>query len=399
MIERTLQAHFLAVAGRYPVVTLTGPRQSGKTTLSRMTFPEKPYASLEPPATRELALEDPLGFLARYPEGAIFDEVQRAPELLSYLQSQVDDDPRPGRFILTGSQNLGLLGGVTQSLAGRTALLELLPLGLEEVRRFAAPADDLYPFLWRGGYPRIFSAHLPPEEWLASYTTTYLERDVRQLLKVGDLLSFQTFLRLAASRTGRLLNLDSLASDCGISHGTAKAWLSVLEASYIAFRLPPFHANLSKRLVKSPKLYFYDTGLVCNLLGINRPEQLANHPLRGSLFETWVVSEVLKQHLHRGRQPRLSFYGERGRLEIDLLLEDGADVTAIEIKSSQTPSASFFENFDRLAERFAEQDPSMQRLAQRLVIYGGDDLQKRSGGTLVPWSRIDELPWGGPWET
>jgi predicted AAA+ superfamily ATPase len=356
-----------------------------------MAFPEKPYASLETPATRELALSDPIAFLAAYPDGAILDEAQRAPELFSYLQGMVDEDPRPGRFLLTGSQNLGLLGNVTQSLAGRTAVLELLPLGLEEIRRFGQAPDDLYRTLWTGGYPRIFAAQLPADEWLASYITTYLERDVRQILKVGDLLAFQTFLQLAAARTGQLLNLDSLAADCGITHGTAKAWLSVLEASYIAYRLPPFHANLGKRLVKSPKLYFYDTGLACSLLGIHRPEQLASHPLRGPIFETWVVGEIVKQHLHRGRRPRASFYGERGRLEIDLLLEDGVDVTAIEIKSSQTPSAAFFDGFDRLAERFASQEPAMQRLVRRVVVYGGAEVQKRSAGLLLPWSQLEEL--------
>lgn len=391
MIERTLQSHLQTVARRYPVVTLTGPRQSGKTTLCRMAFPEKPYASLETPATRELALQDPVAFLAAYPDGAILGEAQRAPDLFSYLQGMVDDDPRPGRFVLTGSQNLGLLGNVAQSLAGRTAVLELLPLGLEEIRRFGETPDDLYTTLWRGGYPQIFAAQLPADEWLASYVTTYLERDVRQILKIGDLLAFQTFLQLAAARTRQLLNLDSLAADSGITHGTAKAWLSVLEASYIAYRLPPFHANLGKRLVKTPKLYFHDTGLACSLLGIQRPEQLASHPLRGPIFETWVVGEIVKQHLHRGRRPRASFYGERGRLEIDLLLEDGVDLTAIEIKSSQTPSSGFFEGFDRLAERFESQEPAMQRLVRRVVVYGGAELQKRSAGLLLPWSQLEEL--------
>lgn len=396
MIERTLHAHLAAVAGRYPVVTLTGPRQSGKTTLCRMAFPDKPYKSLENPATRELALEDPIGFLDRYPDGAIFDEVQRAPQLLSYLQGRVDEDPRPGRFVLTGSQNFALIESVTQSLAGRTSLLELLPLGLEEVRSFPDPPTDLQDVLWHGGYPRIFADRLPPDEWLAGYISTYVERDVRQILKVADLLSFQTFLRLAAARTGQLLNLSALAADCGMTHSTARGWLSVLEASYIAFRLPPFHANLNKRLVKTPKLYFYDTGLVCNLLGITRPEQVETHPLRGALFETWVVSEIVKQHLHRGKRPRLYFYGERGRLEIDLLIEKGADLTAIEIKSSRTPSGRFFDAFDILGERLTSQGASLQRLTERLVVYGGDESQERRGGTLLSWSRLPEHPWLDP---
>jgi len=393
MIERTLQPHLLAQAGRNPVVTLTGPRQSGKTTLCRTAFPRLPYVSLEAPATRELALEDPVGFLARYPDGVILDEVQRAPELPSYLQGIVDLDPRPGRFVLTGSQNLALLSTVSQSLAGRTAVLELLPLGLEEVRRFPSPPQDLDDILWRGGYPRPFEQALPPDEWLASYTTTYLERDVRQLVNVGDLLLFQTFLRLCAARTGQLLNLSSLSADCGVSQPTVRSWLSVLEASYIAFRLPPFHTNLSKRLVKAPKLYFYDTGLVCSLLGITRPEQLATHPLRGALFETWVVAEITKQHLHRGRRPRLFFYGERGRLEIDLLIERGPEIVAVEIKSSRTPSAFFFDSFDSLAARFAEQERPLLRLTEKIVAYGGEESQERRGGLLLSWSEIAAHPW------
>jgi len=257
VIERTLQSHFLELAGRYPVLTLTGPRQSGKTTLSRMAFPDKDYVSLENPAQREFATDDPVGFLARYGEGAIFDEVQRTPELTSYLQGLVDEDPRPGRFVLTGSQNLVLMSAISQSLAGRTALLELLPLDLAELRRFRQPPTDLFEIMWSGGYPRIHERRLPAYEWLTDYAATYVERDVRQLVNVGDLVLFQTFLRLCAGRTGQLLNLASLAGDCGISPATAKSWLSVLEASYVLFRLPPFYTNLSKRLIKTPKLYFY----------------------------------------------------------------------------------------------------------------------------------------------
>ena len=356
-----------------------------------MAFPGKPCVSLETPATRDFALEDPLGFLARYAGGAVLDEVQRAPQLFSYLQGMVDEDPAPGRFILTGSQNFSLLSTVTQSLAGRTALLELLPLGLEEIRRFDRFPTALYDVLWTGGYPRIPAQGLPPDEWLANYVNTYLERDVRQILQVGDLLAFQTFLRLAAARSGQLVNLVALANDCGISQPTARSWLSVLEASYIAFRLPPFHADLSKRRVKTPKLYFYDSGLVCNLLGIQGADQLDSHPLRGPIFESWAVAEIVKQHLHRGVRPRLSFYGERGRLEIDLLIERGTELTAVEIKSSQTPSSRFFEGFETLAARLAGQERPFYRLAERVVVYGGEEWQERSLGSLVPWSGLAEF--------
>lgn len=390
MIERLLQPRLLDLATRYPVLTLTGPRQSGKTTLSRMAFPDRPYVSLENPAQREFAQEDPVAFFARYRDGAIIDEVQRVPQVFSYLQGMVDEDPRPGRFLLTGSQNL--VGAVPQSLAGRTTLTELLPLSLEEIRRFPDPPADLDTLLWQGGYPRIYERRLPAHEWLADYVATYVERDVRQLIQVGDLLLFQTFLRFCASRTGQILNLSSLASDCGISQPTARSWLSVLEASYIAFRLPPFFANLGKRLIKAPKLYFYDTGLASSLLNIESPRQLETHPLKGALFETWVVSEIAKAHLHRGRRPRLSFYRDRNGLEIDLILEKGADLVLVEVKSGQTPSGKHFTAFERFAEGLAGQPAP--RIAGRVVVYGGAESQERSQGDLLSWRDLDSYEWG-----
>lgn len=391
MIERLLQSRILELATRYPVLTLTGPRQSGKTTLSRMAFPDRPYVSLENPAQREFAKEDPVAFLERYGEGAIIDEAQRVPQLFSYLQGLVDEDPRPGRFLLTGSQNLALVDALTQSLAGRTTLTELLPLSLAEIRRFPAPPSDLDTLLWQGGYPRIYERNLPAAEWLADYTATYVERDVRQLLQVGDLLLFQTFLRLCASRTGQLVNLSSLANDCGITQPTARAWLSVLEASYLVFRLPPFFANLGKRLIKTPKLYFYDSGLAANLLNIETPSQLATHPLRGALFETWVVSEVAKAYLHRGRRPRLSFYRDRSGLEIDLVVEKGADLLLVEIKSAQTPAERFFSAFESFTGSLA--GPTAPRIAGHVVVYGGSESQKRSRGDLLSWKDLDTYDW------
>jgi uncharacterized protein len=392
MIERLLQPRLLELATRYPVLTLTGPRQSGKTTLSRMAFPDRPYVSLENPAQRELAQEDPIAFLARYRDGAIIDEVQRVPQIFSYLQGMVDEDPTPGRFLLTGSQNLALVNAVTQSLAGRTTLTELLPLSLEEVRRFPDPPDDLDTLLWQGGYPRIYERSLPAHEWLADYAATYVERDVRQLTNVGDLLLFQTFLRLCAGRTGQILNLASLANDCGISHPTARSWLSVLEASYIVFRVPPFFANLGKRLIKSPKLYFYDIGLAATLLSIENPAQLETHPLRGALFETWTIAEIAKAHLHRGRRPRLSFYRDSNGLEIDLILERGADLTLVEIKSARTPSGQLFNAFDRFAASLERQEAA-PRIANRIVVYAGDESQKRSRGELLAWRDLDAFEW------
>lgn len=388
MIKRTLQEQLERAATQYPVITMTGPRQSGKTTLARMAFPDRPYVSLETPSEREFAADDPLGFLARFEEGAILDEIQRAPELLSYLQGIVDADPSPGRFVLTGSQNLALLESVSQSLAGRTALLELLPLELAEIRRFDGSADDIDTVIWRGGYPRIYDRRLPPDEWLADYTATYLERDVRNLLAVGDLETFHTFLRLCAGRVGQLLNLASLAADCGVSQPTARRWLSTLEASFIAFRLPPFHANLGKRLTKRPKLYFHDPGLAVSLLGVEAPEQLAAHPLRGAMFEGWVISEIVKWHRHRGRRPQLSFYRERDQLEIDLVLERGAELTLVEAKAGRTPASEHFAAFPVFAELIAARGDRRWQVGQRMVVYGGEESQSRSRGELVSWTDL-----------
>ncbi len=390
MIRRTLEEQAKAAAALNPVVTITGPRQSGKTTLTRMAFPDHPYVSLETPSEREFADDDPVGFLARFAEGAVLDEIQRAPELLSYLQGIVDEDPSPGRFVLTGSQNLSLLQGVSQSLAGRTALLELLPLELGEIRRFDGATTDLDATIWRGGYPRIHDRDLPPARWLADYAATYLDRDVRSLLAVGDLDTFHIFLRMCAGRVGQVLNLSSLASDCGVSPPTARRWLSTLEASFIVFRLPPFHANLGKRLAKHPKLYFHDPGLAANLLGIEEPGQLATHPLRGAMFEGWVVSEVVKWHRHRGLRPQLSFFRERDRHEVDLVLEHGAELTLMEAKAGRTPRSDHFAAFAALDDLVAARGDKRWRIERRLVVYGGEESQSRKEGGLVAWADLPE---------
>jgi hypothetical protein len=391
MVPRALTPRLLAAARTFPVVTVTGPRQSGKTTLCRTVFPDKPYVSLEPPDVRDYARSDPRGFLSEHRDGAILDEIQRVPELLSYLQGEVDREREPGRYILTGSANLALLGSVSQSLAGRTAVLHLLPLSWGEVGQFPAPPTDPWVALWMGGYPAIFDRGLDPVEWLGGYVATYVERDVRQILNVGDLTTFQTFVRLCAGRSAGLLNLSALAADGGISHVTARSWISVLEASFVALRLAPYHSNLTTRLVKTPKLHFYDTGLLCYLLGIRRPEQLREHPLRGPIFETWVVSEVVKARLHAGLAGGVAFFRDRTGHEVDLVVENGSVLTAVETKSAQTVVDDFFAGLSAFAGllRRGRRAPSLRQV----IVFGGATGQQRGGVSVLPWSAIDRYDW------
>ncbi len=391
MIQRTLEPRLRALARKFPIVTVTGPRQSGKTTLCRAAFPDMPYVSLEAPDLQAFAREDPRAFLSRHRDGAILDEIHRVPELLSYLQVLVDERPARGRFVLSGSANFALLQTLGQSLAGRTALLELLPLSLEEIRRFPDPPDELLDLLWRGSYPAVYDRRLEPGDWYPSYVATYLERDVRTILKVGDLVGFQTFLRLCAGRVGQLLNLSALGADAGINHNTAKAWLSVLEAGYVAWRLPPFHANVTKRLIRTPKLHLFDTGLACYLLGIRSADQLRDHPLRGAIFETWVASELLKSRSHRGLSSNLSFYRDRKGAEVDLLVELGRTLLAVEAKSGQTVAADFFAGLRAFASLVKE--ARLRRAVRNFVVFGGDEAQERNAGTVVPWSELDRCAW------
>lgn len=391
MIHRNLQAPLLRLASQMPVVAVTGPRQSGKTTLCRAAFPDRPYVSLEPLDTRSYARSDPRGFLEEHREGAVLDEVQHVPELLSYLQVEVDERPDPGRFILTGSQHFGLTEAITQTLAGRIAILYLLPPSLDELRRFEEPPEDLWTLLWTGSYPRIYDRRLEAGRWLADYATTYVQRDVRQVLEVTNLEAFTTFLRLAAGRTANELNLTALGSDAGVSHNTARSWLSVLETSFLCFRLPAWRRNVRKQSIKAPKIHFIDTGLVCHLLGITEPGQLRHHPLRGAIFETWVASEILKSRSHRALPPRLFHYREAKGLEIDLILEEGDRVVAVEAKSGATISSEFFRPLERTRSDIDDKLPTVSYEAR--LVYGGQTAQRRGAGAVVPWSQVHEMEW------
>ena len=389
MIKRTLENKLKEVAGYYPVVLVTGPRQSGKSTLCRMTYPNHRYVSLEALDIRDFVRNDPRGFLEEYSHDVIIDEVQHVPELLNYLQGNVDENPEPGRYILTGSQHFGLSRSVSQSLAGRCGILVLLPPSLEELRKFSNVPEDLFTLLWQGAYPRIYDRKIPAHQWLADYTSTYVQRDVREVLNISNLQSFSGFLKLCAGRTGQELNLSNLGGDAGVTHNTARSWVSVLEAGWIIHRLPAWHANIRKQVVKAPKLNFLDSGLACYLLGIREPEQLKLHPLRGAIFESWVVSEVYKILAHRGTQPNFFHYREARGPEINLILEQADNLAAVEIKSGSTINQDFFKNLKLFSHRL--QDVESKKKIQCYVVYGGERVQKRSDAHVLPWNRIAQI--------
>lgn len=379
MIPRKVEEYIRSLLGGFPIVTITGPRQAGKTTLSRLIFSDKPYASLEDPDVRQAAMDDPRSFLGRFPDGAVLDEVQRCPDLLSYLQAMVDADGRMGLFILTGSQQFGLLSRITQSLAGRTAFVELLPFSAAELIQSGKAPGSLDEALIKGGYPPLYDRDIAIRAWFGAYVTAYIERDVRQLLKIQELDTFQHFVRLCAGRTGQLLNLSSLSTECGINHNTAKAWVSVLEASYIVFRLRPHHSNFNKRLVKMPKLYFYDTGLVSWLLGIQTPQQLEAHPLRGNIFETFIVSELMKSRLNTGERPNLYFWRDSNGNEVDVIIENGTRLIPLEIKSGKTVVR---DSFSALGKWMAlAGDLSLNPT----LIYGGSECYSHKGVRVIGW--------------
>ena len=382
MIARTLQEKIIALAQKFQVITLTGPRQSGKTTLVKAAFSALPYVSLEEPDIRQIALTDPRGFLSNYPEGAILDEIQNTPDLFSYIQRLVDENQQI-KFILTGSSNFLLMEKISQTLAGRTAVLHLLPFSFAELDPGAQPYESL---IFKGLYPRIYDRAIAPTDFYPAYIQTYIERDVRLIKNIGDINTFIQFARLCAGRIGQLLNLTGLAGDAGISPNTAKAWLSILESSYILYRLQPYHRNFNKRLIKSPKLYFYDTGVACSLLGLREENQVNLHYLKGALFENLIINEFIKRAFHRGENRQPYFWQDNHGKEIDCLLENGEMVTPVEIKSGKTISPSYFNNLKYWR--------SLAALPEDLgyVVYGGEQSMQTSAGPLISWRHLERIP-------
>ncbi len=382
MIPRTAAATVQRLAKGFPVIAVTGPRQSGKTTLAKAVFADKAYVSLENPDEQAFAERDPRAFLHRFASGAILDEVQRCPHLLSWLQGLVDERGRMGDFILTGSAQFDLIAGITQSLAGRVGRIELLPFAAGELAAVGKLPAVLEDCLLCGAYPALYDRDLSPGDWFPNYVSSYLERDVRQLVAVRDLSLFQRFVRMCAARSGQLLNLAALGADCGISAVTARQWLSVLEASYLVARLPPYHRNFGKRLVKSPKLYFLDVGLMAWLLGIRDAASIQTHAARGALFETYVVSEFIKHRFNAGRSADLYFWRDNAGHEVDLLFDTPQGMQAIEIKSGSTFASDWPEAIGRW-RKFAIDAARMP-----LIVYGGEGAYERQGCRVIGWREL-----------
>ena len=391
MLTRHAAPRLLELARWYPALAVTGPRQSGKTTLARTVFADRPYVSLEDHDQRRSALADPRGFLSLYPNGAVIDEAQHAPGLFAYLQTRIDQDRLdghpPGRWVLTGSQHFGLVEAITQSLAGRVGLLHLLPLSLGELQDGAHAASKwpLAEMLWRGLYPSVAVGGVPPAVWYADYVATYVERDLRQIVNVRDLSPFRTFLRMCAARCAQQLNLSGLAVDCGITVGTARAWLSALEASYIVFLLPQHHVNYGKRLVKAPKLYFHDSGLAAWLIGLRSAQELALSSMRGPLFETWAMTELMKVRNNHRLSASMHYWRDKMGLEIDLLLDHGAALTPVEFKSGQTVADDWVGPLRRYQALAADRGRDGPELRPALMVFGGDGPRTLSGITVHGW--------------
>jgi len=382
MIKRTAEAKLIKLAKTFRSVAVVGPRQSGKTTLCKTVFPKKQYVSLENPDIRDFATVDPRGFLAQFKNGAILDEIQKAPHLFSYLQQILDETKKKGLFILTGSNNFLLQENITQTLSGRVAYLQLLPLSLQELYESKKIKADYGWHILNGGYPEVIERKIDPADWYSGYMNTYVERDVRQLKNISNLSQFTKLLRLCAGRTGQMLNLTSLSNDCGIDQKTVSSWLSILQSSFIVYLLKPYHNNFNKRIIKSPKLYFYDTGLACSLLGISNTKQIAVHSAKGFLFENLIISEMLKKRLNEAKQDNLYYWRDKTGNEVDVLIDEGGKLTVVELKAAETISQDFFSGIDYFS--------SLNKAGvKKLLIYGGKQGQLRSNGTIIkPWNEF-----------
>jgi len=388
MITRDIEEKLKDFASKFPVIAILGPRQSGKTTVAKKVFSQYSYILLEEQDKREFAQKDPRGFFRDYRNdfGLILDEIQEAPQLLSYIQGIVDEEQSTGTFIITGSQNFAFNQAITQSLAGRVAMITLLPLSISELTKAGMLPDSYEELIVRGEYPRIYKTNsLLPQEWYPSYIKNYVERDVRQIVNIENLNAFQQFVGLCAGRIGQLLNLSSLGNDCGISHTTARAWLSLLEASYIIFLLQPYYVNFSKRIIKSPKIYFYDTGLACSLLRINSADQLKEHYLRGGLFESLMVSELIKNRYNKAQEPNIYFWRDSQGNEIDVLIEKANSYIPVEIKSGYTVSSNFFKSFEYW-QGITQESP--KKAEKGIIVYAGNDEQERMQGKVINWKNI-----------
>lgn len=385
IIKRDITSKVLSASSKMPVLFITGPRQSGKTTLVKTAFKNHKYVSLENPDTRDFAVNDPRGFLKTYGSKVIIDEAQHSPALFSYIQTEVDEKKTKCSYILTGSQNFMLHSGISQSLAGRVIIFSLLPFSYKELKNTAHGNKTLPEYIFKGFYPRLYDTKIAPEEWYKSYIQTYIERDVRQILNVGDLNAFRVFLKVCAGRSGQVLNLSSIAGDIGISYQTVKKWLSVLEQSYIIHLLQPYHTNLNKRLLKSPKLYFYDTGLLCSLLMLNSAKDYEMHYMKGSIFETYVISELLKSSLNSGINFGFYFLRDSNGYEIDCIAESGTSLKAIEIKAGSTIKPEFFKNL----LTWNKLNPKRNSLMN--LIYGGDEDQIRNNIKVLNWRDTGKL--------
>ncbi len=383
MIARTIETEFHTLLGEYPIVTVLGPRQAGKTTMVRKALPDYTYVSLEDPDTREYALSDPRGFLAQYSAKVIFDEIQRAPELLNYLQGIVDESKTKGQFVITGSHQLELRFGITQSLAGRTGILTLYPLSIAELAGAGITFDRFEDILFQGTLPRIHDEKLRPTQAYRNYLRTYVERDVSQLINLKNVALFEKFLKLLAGRTGQLVDFTSLGNDVGADRTTIREWISILEASFIIHQLPPYFENFGKRAIKSPKIYFTEPGLLCYLLGIETPEQLSRDPLIGNIFENLIVTEALKARANQGKDPALYFYRD-SRSKIDLLQGTTNNLTGIEIKSGMTYNKSFRKHLDHFHE-------NTHPLARRFLVYNGSEMNYSDGFTILKFDHVDRI--------